>query len=121
MRSPTQQLGHLAEQEACSFLENHGLNLLTANYSCSGGEIDLIMQDGDYRVFVEVRYRKNSRLGSGIESVTKSKQQKIIRAAKHYLISNNLYDKIKCRFDVIASWPNDKQKIQWVKDAFRVN
>jgi putative endonuclease len=67
---------------------------------------------------VEVRYRKKARLGSGIESVTKSKQQKIIRAAKYYLLENKLFNKVNCRFDVIASWPNDAQKIQWVKDAF---
>lgn len=110
------EFGFEKENESRKFLEQNGLLHLESNYFCKMGEIDLIMDDCGTRVFVEVRYRKNSRHGDGIESVTKFKQQKIIRAAKHYLLQNNLYDKIPCRFDVIAADVNNN--ILWVKDAF---
>ena len=49
--------GDHAEQLACVFLQQQGLQLVTRNYRCRGGEIDLIMRDDDSLVFVEVRYR----------------------------------------------------------------
>lgn len=111
-------IGIKAEQEAKEFLLNRGLTFIANNYNCKAGEIDLIMRDKTTYVFVEVRYRKKSKYGSGLESVTKSKQQKIIRAAKYYLLENQLFDKILCRFDVISSSDEDEEKLLWTKDAF---
>lgn len=112
-------IGSQAEQESRQFLEKNGLVFLEANYFCKIGEIDLIMDDEGTRVFVEVRYRKHPRYGNGVESVTRSKQNKIIRAAKHYLMHYNLYDKIPCRFDVIAEDAN--KNIIWIKNAFSIS
>lgn len=118
MRTANQNCGQHAEAEARDFLEQQGLKLVTANFSCKSGEIDLIMRDGEVLVFVEVRYRKLSGYGDGVESVTSSKRSKIIRTAKHYLLEQNLYDKVPCRFDVIAASPDVTQKLLWIKDAF---
>lgn len=115
-KQPKREFGSQKEDESRKFLEANGLTFVENNYFCKMGEIDLIMDDHGVRVFVEVRYRKNSRYGDGVESVTKQKQTKIIRAAKHYLVCNNLYDKIPCRFDVIAEDVNTN--IIWIKDAF---
>lgn len=112
------QIGQQSENEALLYLQQHRLKLKDRNYICKCGEIDLIMDDAGVVVFVEVRYRKQSKYGSGLESVTKSKQQKVIRAAKCYLLENNLFDKISCRFDVIAASSEDSDKILWIKDAF---
>lgn len=40
-----------------------------------------------------------------------------MRAAKCYLLENDLFDKIQCRFDVIAA-SEEQDKILWIKDAF---
>ena len=114
-------IGKHAEAEACNYLIQHGLELIDKNFTCKSGEIDLIMQDKDFYVFIEVRYRKKSKYGTGAESVTKNKQQKIIRTAKYYLLEKGLFDKIKCRFDVISSSAEDENKILWIKDAFWAN
>jgi putative endonuclease len=116
---PKRELGSQKESESREFLEKNGLEFIEANYFCKMGEIDLIMDDHGVRVFVEVRYRKNSRYGDGVDSVTKQKQTKIIRAAKHYLVCHDLYDKIPCRFDVIAEDVN--KNIIWIKDAFWIS
>jgi len=111
-------IGHAWEQEACTYLIKQGLQVETQNYRTQRGEIDLIMRDNNTLVFVEVRYRQQSRYGGAIESITFAKRQRIISAAQHYLQKNALSEKIKCRFDVIC-WQSSTT-ISWIKDAFQV-
>jgi putative endonuclease len=120
MRSAKQNIGHSAEEFARNYLEQQGLKFVAANYVCKYGEIDLIMNDGDFYVFVEVRYRESEKFGDGVASITKSKQSKLISAVKCYLLECNLYDKVPCRFDVIALATIPEHKLEWIKDAFWV-
>ncbi len=114
---PRQQ-GLAAEEQARRYLEDQGLTLLERNYHCRGGEIDLVMCDGGCLVFVEVRLRRSSRYGSGAESVDWRKQQKLIRAARHYLLARRAGDK-PARFDVVAlSGRGTQLEIQWIRNAF---
>lgn len=76
-------------------MQRNGLVLITANYQCKCGEIDLIMRDGEVLVFVEVRYRKISDYGDGVSSVNKAKQRKIIKATNNYLLANKIFDKVQ--------------------------
>jgi putative endonuclease len=111
--------GQWAEDLACNYLCQQGLQLLARNYSCQMGEIDLIMQQGEFLVFVEVRYRRSSRYGSSLESIDFRKQQHLIMAATDYL---STYSRTQppCRFDVVAISGNpDQVQIQWLTDAFR--
>ena len=110
-----QNHGDAFEQKARAHLISQGLKLLEQNYACKLGEIDLIMEDNQTIVFVEVRYRQSNRFGGAIESVTKSKQSRIIATAKHWLTRKGLYDKRSVRFDVIAYSNHDQQ---WIKGAF---
>lgn len=112
----TQQIGNIAEEQACKYLLKQGLKLLTRNFRCKLGEIDLIMQDNNELVFVEVRCRKNNNFGTSAESVTSSKQKKLLRAAEYYLSQMNDNDRL-CRFDVIAI-TSGSNTLEWIKDAF---
>jgi putative endonuclease len=114
------EIGHQVESCACHYLESNGLRLVDKNFSCKIGEIDLIMRDGETLVFVEVRYRAKAKYGDSLASITRSKQNKIIRAAKYYLQQNDLYDKVPCRFDVIAVDEQINNQVIWIKDAFWV-
>jgi putative endonuclease len=130
-----QQWGDKAERLACEFLEKQNLLLVTRNYRCRAGEIDLIMRDRDVWVFVEVRYRKSATFGTAIESVNYAKQQRLIRAANYYLQGARLAEKVPCRFDIVALQSSLREsistavqscnlkcegdiKIEWVKNAF---
>ncbi|HEC59887.1 hypothetical protein LCGC14_0914260 [marine sediment metagenome] len=114
-------IGQQAELLACQYLQKHKLKLITKNYHCRRGEIDLIMQDKMTLVFIEVRYRKNERFGSALESVNYKKQAKIIITAEHYLLQNT-QSYSGYRFDVIAISPTPQaDDIIWVKDAFHSN
>ena len=114
--------GLLYEKVAQQYLEQAGLRTLTANYRSRFGEIDLVMRDGRTLVFVEVRFRKSSCHGSASESITRAKQQKIIKSAKLYLSQHNLWH-LDSRFDVIAISPaseplKEDHHVQWHKAAF---
>lgn len=108
-------LGVQAEKIAADFLIGQGLSLITQNYACKHGEIDLIMRDGKTTVFVEVRLRSNSAFGGAGMSITKSKQTKLSRTAEHYL---QLHGNMDCRFDAILMSKADAAHIEWIKNAF---
>ncbi len=115
--------GKQAEALACHYLQKQQLTLIDQNYHCRRGEIDLIMQDHQTLVFIEVRYRKNARFGSALESVDLRKQVKIITTAEHYLLQTD-HQYHDYRFDVIAIMPvqeNTQQEITWIKNAFQLN
>ncbi|HPY39485.1 MAG TPA: YraN family protein [Thiolinea sp.] len=109
-----QQSGQAAEAKAWEYLQAQGFRLLARNYRLRGGEIDLIVHDGDYLVFVEVRYRSSEQFGGALQSIDLRKQQRIIRTAQHYLMRHAL--DLPCRFDVIAL--DRAQQITWLKNAF---
>lgn len=98
-----QNQGRFAEQAALDYLNRKGLRLVERNFRCRGGELDLIMTEGDTLVFVEVRYRASSRFGTGADSVDRRKQQKMIRAAAQFLRMRRRYASRRCRFDVISA------------------
>ena len=117
---PGMESGIKAEELAKQHLEQQGLVTLTRNFRCRQGEIDLIMRQGKTLVFVEVRYRKSAAFGSPAETVTKSKQQKIITAANYYLTGCGQHD-MGCRFDVVAITGQHPAKIEWITDAFQMD
>jgi putative endonuclease len=113
--------GDKVEKQATLWLGKQGLTLLNRNYYCRWGEIDIIMEDSTYLVFIEVRYRKQSQYGSPAETVTERKQEKIRLTAEHFLLSHSQHHRKNCRFDVIAAQPgssSDKLSFNWIRNAF---
>ncbi len=110
-------LGADAEQIATTYLQQQGLTLITSNYHCRFGEIDLIMRDGKTLVFIEVRMRSNARFGGAGISITSSKQQKLTRTAEHYL---QQHGSVACRFDVVLMTKPSIENIEWLSNAFDV-
>ena len=120
MQATTLEKGQHAEQLACDYLRKQGLKTLARNYRCRRGEIDLVMGHGQTLVFVEVRYRKQTRFGSGAESVTATKQAKLISTAKYYLQENPAYANRPARFDVVSITEQQPEpQIEWIPDAFQ--
>lgn len=116
---PPRTQGSHAEELACRYLLRQGLQLITRNYRCRRGEIDLIMRDADNLVFVEVRYRRQTRYGSGLESVDRRKQQRIACCAAHYLQRHPRAAAQAARFDVVALAPDvHGTRIEWIRNAF---
>lgn len=114
-----QQLGQQKEQEACRFLLEKGFQLLTQNYHCRHGEIDLILRDRDDIVFVEVRSRSRSDFGHASETINKKKQLKLLKTATHFLQIKGWLYKVNSRFDIVAIQQTiNGWQIEWIKNAF---
>lgn len=87
IRTPKQRSGDAAEERALLYLQSKGLQLVQRSFLCKGGEIDLVMRDANFLVFVEVRQRADARFGGAVASVTSAKQKRLIHAAQVYLQS----------------------------------
>jgi len=121
MFSFKRRVGNKAEELVLDYLAKQGLNLIDQNYITKFGEIDIIMQDltSNTLVFVEVRYRKDNKFSSAIETVDTHKQNKIIKSAKLFLQKHSEYQQSVCRFDVVGVESDLKYpEITWIKDAF---
>lgn len=119
-----QKTGDLAEAYAIEQLKQAGLKILTTNFLCKLGEIDIIAKDKDTLVFVEVRYRKNNRYGDPLATITPAKQRKIIRCAQFFLSINPKLNRYNCRFDVVGVSPAQSDgnfDAQWITNAFIVS
>ncbi len=108
------KIGADYEQVAAKHLKELGYELITTNYRCPLGEIDLVAKDGAVLVFIEVKYRKTLNAGSPFEAVNAKKQQTIRRVAQWYLTEHKL-DDVSVRFDVAGILGNE---IKVIKDAF---
>ena len=115
-RTDPRARGRQAEARALEFLRRRGLHCLHRNFYTRSGEIDLIMDDTGDVVFVEVRQRATKRYGGALESVTLMKQQRLIAAARYYLLAHA--PNAACRFDVVAI--DGQHGIEWIRDAFQV-
>ncbi len=111
---PRMRDGAAAEDAAGRMLERHGLLILARNYRTKGGEIDIVAADGDALVFVEVRLRRNGRFGGAGASIDFRKQARIVRAARHFLLSR---PSCPCRFDAVLV---SDDGMEWIRDAFGV-
>lgn len=111
----TRDRGLWAEDQACLYLERHGLRVVERNFRLRRGEIDIVAQDDQVLVFVEVRWR--NRLGDALASIGPQKRSKI-RLTAQWILQHRfggLHNWPPCRFDVIAIDPNG---LQWVPNAF---
>jgi len=115
LTSTTRNKGKHYEVLAENHLARHGLSILTTNFHCRHGEIDIIALQENTIVFVEVKYRSSSHFGDAIEAVTPKKIVKLIKAAEVFLCQNALYENYATRFDVIAI---TKNKFNWIENAF---
>ncbi|MBY0573322.1 MAG: YraN family protein [Undibacterium sp.] len=111
-RTDRQRIGDEGEEQALLHLSEHGLRLVERNFLCKGGEIDLIMRDQNYLVFVEVRKRQNGDYGGALASITWAKQKRLVFAAQVYLKQCKPIP--PCRFDVVCI---QDEQVQWLKNV----
>jgi putative endonuclease len=125
-RPDTQALGHAAESLALAVLQDAGLALLTRNYRCRAGEIDLVMLDADagVLVLVEVRSRSRGDFGSAAATVGAVKQRRFSLAARHLLMRRRDLRRLRVRFDVVAidppALPDAAPATTWIRNAFEL-
>ena len=114
--------GAWGEALAAEYLRKKRYTLVAAGYRCKFGEIDLIVKNRKYLVFVEVKTRKSAQFARGSDYVDRNKQDRLRITASMYL-SQNPTD-LQPRFDVIEIYAPDgmatvRPKIYHLEDAFR--
>lgn len=86
--------GNEKEKVAMEYLISRGFLPLGKNYTVKGGEIDLIMQDGEFIVFIEVKSLEDNNTFSIYESLSKTKKKRLKFAINRWLYRNNKLDAI---------------------------
>ena len=117
------ELGRKGEEIALKYLTDKGYELIARNYRFKRfGELDLIMKDGKYLVFVEVRTKKNTAFGTPLETVDYAKRRQIEKMAQLYFTKEKIPEDTFCRFDVVGIVlpDNAEPKIEHIQDAFIV-
>jgi len=109
------QIGTDYERLAGEYIKEQGYEILEYNFRCRMGEIDIVAKDGEYLVFVEVKYRSSSRSGSPLEAVDARKQRIISKVASYYCLTHGCNESTPCRFDVVAI---DGGEYTLIKNAF---
>lgn len=112
-------LGRKGENLAADYLERSGLVLLSRNWRCREGELDLVATDGARLVVVEVKTRSGTAFGSPVESITADKIYRIRRLANAWLTWYRV-GPCEVRFDVITVlWPDGgKPRMQHLPGVF---
>jgi putative endonuclease len=93
------------EDIAVKYLEWKWWKILERNYQIKWWEIDIIASDGDFFVFVEVRYRKNENHGHPLDTFGIMKRRALKRTAFMYIHKNKI-DPDMMRIDFIGIMPN---------------
>lgn len=95
------RLGNRGENLALEYLKNRGYEILSNNYRCHFGEVDIISRKGNEIIFAEVKTRSGNSYGYPEEAVDKNKIRHIKKVAETYITENKLRD-MNIRFDVIS-------------------
>jgi putative endonuclease len=114
--------GAWGESVAAQYLRRRKYKVEAAGYRCKFGEIDLIVSNRKYLVFVEVKLRKSADFASAREYVDRNKQDRIRVTASMYLSQNPT--KLQPRFDILeiyapAGMDEDHIQINHLEDAFQ--
>ena len=115
--NPRQQLGHDGEAIVVKHLIKEGFIILATNYNTRFGELDIVAQNGEVVAFIEVKTRKHAYFPISM-TVNFSKQQKLLKAAKHFVMDNRIYDSV-LRFDVATiEYKETSYHLEYIPNAF---
>jgi len=115
------RLGSWGEKLVAEDLKKQGWRVVAAGFRCRMGEIDLIVENKEFLVFVEVKLRKTNRFGEPAAFVDYNKQRKLRAAAQYYLLKRKT--ELQPRFDVAEVYApqgfNTKEPaIHYIENAF---
>ncbi|QBA65534.1 endonuclease [Muriicola soli] len=112
-----QELGKIGEDMAVEWLRNKGYSIMERNFRFGKAEIDILAEKEGILAVVEVKMRRRGYLGVLADAVSLKQRNRIIRAADHYVLANDL--DVEVRFDVILLLhENQKFNLEHLKAAF---
>jgi putative endonuclease len=116
MQLQAKKAGIVGEHLVAQFLKRRGFTILAFNYTKRTGEVDLIAQCHNLIAFVEVKTRTKLMFDL-TEVINKTKQRRIISAAKIFIHEYSLYEHV-LRFDIALIKHLDEGTITYIPNAF---
>ena len=101
------------------YLRDNGYKIITSNYSCRFGEIDLIAQKNGVLCFVEVKTRDENSLTRPADAVDEGKQSRITATAENFIVFSGIQEDM--RFDVCEVLLDGNMKVtdlNYIENAF---
>ncbi|MDQ2707493.1 MAG: YraN family protein [Actinomycetota bacterium] len=113
------ELARRGEDLAVDYLRELGLVVLSRNWRCRDGEIDVVATDSVRLVVCEVKTRSGTGFGEPAESVTRQKATRIRRVTQAWLATHQVRW-CEIRFDVVAvlAPPGGQITVQHYEAAF---
>ncbi len=109
----TKERGDLAEDLACAFLQKRGLKIITRNYHCRHGEIDVVARERDTLCMVEVRSRGKGSSFQPEAGLGPIKLERLTMAANSFRSKYRL-SKAPVRMDlVVVDWDAGNPEIRF--------
>jgi putative endonuclease len=115
--SERQKLGGAAEERVALYLQQQGCLILTRNFRCRSGELDIVAQHHRVLIVAEVRLRTTQTFGGAGASVTGPKRTRIVRATRYLLMRRPDLADLTVRFDALLLDAADGP-IDWIQNAF---
>lgn len=102
------KLGRKSETIAVRWLEKKGFEILTRNFRCRIGEVDIIARYRSVLYFVEVRSRHGRSIAFGkvVEAVDRRKLSKIARVGELFAMKNGLSEIDRNILVIALNWYN---------------
>lgn len=113
----TGELGRWGERMAARHYRAEGYRIVAQNWRVIHKEIDLVVENQDYIVFVEVKTRTSSFLRPAA-AVTRDKQRLLINAARSYLRQHPTEK--QPRFDVVEIYAEVNPRRRWFSPKFKM-
>ena len=112
------ELGNKGESFAAEYYRKLGYSIASRNYSCRGGEIDIIAENEEYIIFVEVKTRSENALYQPSEAVDFNKQKRLTIAATKYLAETE--SEKQPQFDIFEVYTTNGRifKVRRIENAF---
>ncbi len=97
------ELGRAGEERAARYFADRGYSVISRNWRCSQGEIDLVAVDDDHVVIVEVKTRSGERFGHPFEAIDARKRARLWRLAVAWIADHrDIVQRRRLRIDAVA-------------------
>jgi putative endonuclease len=107
--------GNKGEDLAAEFFEQRGWDIVARNFRWGKAEIDLIVQRGEWLIFVEVKTRSSTEFGHPEDFVDGLKINRIYDAAEEWIFSKDWKGHV--RFDIVSVTLGEEPLIEHLEDA----
>ncbi len=120
--SNNKMIGIRGERAAEKYLRSNGYSIINRNVFTPFGEIDLVVIDGNFLVFVEVKTRTSTKYGCPLSAIDALKKKHITKNCRFYLTKYKLWEH-PARIDAIGIELDDRlklKKLEHIKNAIEL-